>query len=152
MACLSRNPIDVQRLVASVVTDERGGVATFVGLVRNHQDGRQVERLEYHAYEPMAEAECARILTEARSRWPVDAGLEHRLGALAIGDVAVAVAATGDHRAESFEACRWIVEQVKHRVPIWKKEFYADGTVGWVDPTRLAEALVPDPLGHAPHE
>ncbi len=152
MTCLRREPIDVPRLLAAVVTDQRGGVASFVGLVRNHQDGRPVLRLEYHAYEPMAEAECDRILAEARSRWPVGVTLEHRLGSLAIGDVAVAVAAAGDHRGESFDACRWIIEQVKHRVPIWKKEFYADGTVGWVDPTRLDEALVPDPLGHAADE
>lgn len=152
MNCLSRNPIDVEHLAASVVTDQRGGVASFVGLVRNHQDGRPVMRLEYHAYEPMAEAECLRILEEARQRWPVAAALEHRLGALAIGDVAVAVAVAGDHRAETFDACRWIIEQVKHRVPIWKKEFYSDGTVGWVDPTRLDEALVPDPLGQTTHD
>jgi len=151
VSCLRREPIEVSALAAGVVSERRGGVATFVGLVRDHQDGRGVIRLEYHAYEPMAEAECVGILDEARRRWPVAVALEHRLGSLAIGDVAVAAAAAGDHRAESFEACRWLIEQVKHRVPIWKKEFYADGTVAWVDPTRLAEALVPDPLGEEPH-
>jgi molybdopterin synthase catalytic subunit len=151
VGCLSGEPIDVTALSAQVVTPERGAVATFVGLVRDHQDGRRVVRLEYHAYEPMAEAECQRILAEAGSRWRVTVALTHRLGPLAIGDVAVAAAAAGDHRAESFEACRWIIEEVKHRVPIWKKEFYADGEVAWVDPTRLGQALVPDPLGDVRH-
>lgn len=146
MTCLRREPIDVTELAAAVATDQRGGVVTFLGLVRDHQDGRAVSRLEYHAYEPMAEAECSRILAEAARRWPVAVALRHRLGSLAIGDVAVAAAVAGDHRSESFEACRWVIEQIKHRVPIWKKEFYADGTVSWVDPTQLTMALVPDPL------
>jgi molybdopterin synthase catalytic subunit len=151
MTCLTRDPIDPAALSALVVTPERGAVATFVGLVRDHQDGQRVERLEYHAYEPMAEAECERILADARARWPVTVVLAHRVGALAIGDVAIAAAAAGNHRAESFDACRWIVEEVKHRVPIWKQEFYANGEIAWVDPTRLAQALTPDPLGDVRH-
>lgn len=151
MGCLTRDPIDVAALSTAVVTAERGAVTTFLGLVRDHQDGRRVQRLEYHAYDEMAEAECGRILAEARARWPVSVALKHRVGPLAIGDIALAAATAADHRTESFEACRWIVEEIKHRVPIWKKEFYADGQVAWVDPTRLAEALAPDPLGEVRH-
>jgi molybdopterin synthase catalytic subunit len=113
----------------------RGGIATFLGLVRDHHAGRAVLRLEYSAYESMAEAESARIVAEAESRWPARVAMLHRLGDLAIGDVAVGVAVASAHRAQAFEACRFVVEELKHKVPIWKKEFYADGTIAWVDPT-----------------
>lgn len=147
MSFLSETAIDPVGLSAPLATARRGAVASFVGVVRDHQDGREVERLEYHAYPGMAEAECQSIVTEAQRRWPVSVALRHRIGNLAIGDVAIAVAVAGDHRRESFEACQWVVEQVKHRVPIWKKEFYRDGRIEWVDPTALATPLDPDPLG-----
>ena len=132
---LSTAPIDYSVLVAAVSGPEQGGVATFLGLVRNHQGGRGVLRLEYSAYEPMADAASARIVAEAEARWLVRVALLHRLGSLAIGDVAVAAAAGSAHRAHAFEACQYVIEEMKRRVPIWKKEFYADATVGWVDPT-----------------
>ncbi len=139
MAYLTTLPIDAAPLVRAVEAPDRGGIASFVGLVRNQHGGRAVLRLEYSAYAPMAEAECARIVAEAESRWPVRVSLAHRLGALEIGDVAVAVAAGAAHRDAAFAACRYVIEEAKTRVPIWKKEFYADGTVSWVDPTRAAE-------------
>jgi molybdopterin synthase catalytic subunit len=133
---LTHSAIDLARLIRQVSSQDRGGIATFLGLVRNHQDGRPVLRLEYSAYEPMAETESARIVEEAQGRWPVEVALLHRLGALAIGDAAVAVVAASAHRAAAFDACRYVIEEVKRRVPVWKKEFYADGAVEWVDPTR----------------
>lgn len=133
---LTHQPIDLSPLLQQVSGPDRGGIATFVGLVRNHQDGRQVLRLEYSAYEPMAEAESARIVAEASQRWPATVALLHRLGSLAIGDTAVAVVAASAHRAAAFDACRYVIEEVKRRVPVWKKEFYADGAIEWVDPTR----------------
>jgi molybdopterin synthase catalytic subunit len=139
-AFLTHAPIDVTRLIALIVAPDRGGVVTFLGLVRNHQDGRPVLRLEYSSYEPMAEAESARIVGEAEARWPVRIALQHRLGGLIIGDIAVGVAAASAHRGQAFEACRYVIEEVKRRLPIWKKEFYADGTVTWVDPTRQGQA------------
>lgn len=132
MACLATAPLDLTRLVAQVTAPDRGGVASFLGLVRDHHGGRRVSRLEYSAYAPMVEAECARIVAEAEGRWPVRVALAHRIGALSIGDAAVAVAAGGAHRDEAFAACRFVIEEVKRRVPIWKKEFYADGSVEWV--------------------
>ncbi len=147
MTYLTGDPISADQLVSQVSGPSRGGIATFVGLVRDHQDGRGVIRLEYHAYPAMAELECGAVVAEVVSRWPVSIALMHRTGSLSVGDVAIAVAAAGDHRAECFDACRWVVEQVKHRIPIWKKEFYADGSVAWVDPTQLATPLAPDPLG-----
>ncbi len=141
---LTHAPVDLNSLLAAVSAPERGGVATFLGLVRNHQDGRTVARLVYSAYEPMAEAEAARIAAEAEGRWPVRVALSHRLGDLAIGDVAVAVVAASAHRAPAFEACRYVIEELKRRVPVWKKEFYADGSVLWVDPTRPGMGAPPE--------
>lgn len=132
---LTEAPIALEPLLGAVRADDRGGIASFLGLVRNHQDGRAVVRLEYSAYGPMVEAETARILAEAEARWPVRVVAQHRVGALAIGDVAVAVVAASAHRAPAFEACRYVIEELKRRVPVWKREFYADGTVAWVDPT-----------------
>ena len=138
MSFLSLSPIEPATLVALVESPAYGGVASFLGLVRNHHGGRAVRRLEYSAYGAMAEAECARIVAEAESRWPVRVALAHRVGALEIGDIAVAVATAGAHRDEAFAACRFMIEEVKRRVPIWKKEFYQDGAVAWVDPTRAS--------------
>jgi len=141
MAFLSAIPIDLATLIARIAAPAHGGVASFLGQVRDHHDGRTVVRLEYSAYGPMAEEECARIVAEAEARWPVRIALEHRLGALEIGDVAVAVAAAGAHRDEAFAAGRFVIEEVKRRVPIWKKEFYQDGAVQWVDPARIASEV-----------
>lgn len=135
MGFVTAEPIDLAPLIAAVQAPERGGVASFLGLVRNHHGGRAVLRLEYSAYAPMAEAECARIVAEAEGRWQVALALRHRVGSLAVGDVAVAAAAASAHRDEAFAACRYVIEEVKRRVPIWKREYYADGTEVWVDPT-----------------
>jgi len=141
VAFLSSAPLDLAALVARVEAPDRGAVTSFLGLVRDHHAGRGVTRLEYSAYAPMAEAECARIVSEAEVRWPVRVALEHRIGTLEIGDAAVAIAAAAAHRDETFAACRFVIEEVKRRVPIWKKEFYADGTIEWVGAGR---ALVGD--------
>ncbi len=129
---LTQSPLDLGELLASVQSPERGGVACFLGTVRNHHGGRAVLRLEYSAYVPMVEAECARIVAEAESRWQVAVALRHRIGRLEIGDAAVAVAAASAHRDEAFVACRHVIEELKRRVPIWKREVFADGTVEWV--------------------
>ena len=133
---LTQQPIELGPLIARVQTSARGGVACFLGTVRNHHGGREVLRLDYSAYGSMAEAECARIVAEAEARWPVAVALHHRVGRLEIGDTAVAVAAAGAHRDEAFAACRYVIEELKRRVPIWKRETYADGSEAWVDPTR----------------
>ena len=132
MQYLSEEPLNLPVLIASVESPERGGIACFLGLVRNHHGGREVLRLEYSAYAPMVEAECARIVAEVEARWQVGVALRHRIGRLEIGDAAVAVAAASPHRDEAFVACRHVIEELKRRVPIWKREVYADGTVEWV--------------------
>ena len=132
MKFLTGEPIDIASLLARVQSPERGGIASFLGAVRNHHCGRQVLRLEYSAYEPMVEAECARIVSEAETSWDVAMALQHRVGRLEVGDIAVAVAAASAHRDDAFIACRYVIEEVKQRVPIWKREVYADGSVEWV--------------------
>ena len=132
MGHLVSEPIDAGALLSSVQSPERGGVACFLGTVRNHHRGREVLRLEYSAYEPMAEAECARIVTEAEARWDVAVALRHRVGELEVGDTAVAIAAASAHRDDAFLACRYVIEELKRRAPIWKKEYYVDGSVEWV--------------------
>ena len=132
MAYLVTDPIDIGTLLELVRSAERGGIACFLGTVRNHHRGREVVRLEYSAYGPMVEAECGHILAEAESRWDVAVALKHRVGELEIGDTAVAIAAASAHRDEAFLACRYVIEEVKRRVPIWKREVYANGEVEWV--------------------
>ena len=144
MGFLTPDPIELAPLLALVQSPERGAVACFLGVVRNHHRNRAVERLHYSAYGPMAEAECARIVAEAESRWQVAVGVRHRTGRLEVGEAAVAIVAGSAHRDEAFAACRWVIEEVKRRVPIWKQEFYADGSVAWVDPT-ATDAVPLDP-------
>jgi molybdopterin synthase catalytic subunit len=129
---LTEQPVDLGGLIAAVQSPERGGIACFLGTVRNHHHGREVLRLEYSAYPAMVEAECANIVTEAESRWDVAVTLQHRVGRLEIGDAAVAVVAASAHRDEAFVACRHVIEELKRRVPIWKREYFADGSVEWV--------------------
>lgn len=150
MAYLTTAPLDLGRLVARVGAPGRGGIASFLGVVRDHHGGRAVRSLDYSAYEPMAEAECARIVAEARARWQAEVALEHRLGHLEVGDAAVAIAAAAAHRDAAFAACRYVIEEVKRRVPIWKREQYVDGTEAWVDPTAGARAAAPAGRDAAP--
>ena len=144
VAFLTEQPIEAAALIRQVESAERGGVACFFGAVRNHHGGRGVVRLEYSAYGAMAEAECARIVAETEQRWPVTVALRHRIGRLEVGDIAVGMAVAGAHRDEAFAACRHLIEEVKRRVPIWKRELYVDGSEEWVDPTRAA---APDGAG-----
>jgi molybdopterin synthase catalytic subunit len=136
MSHLSMRPLDLAALVDSVTAPDRGAVVTFVGVVRDHHDGRRVTGLSYSAYEPMADSECEAIKAEAERRWPVRVAVVHRLGDLEIGEGAVAIAAAGAHRDEAFAACRYVIEEVKRRVPIWKRERFADGTEEWVGTAR----------------
>jgi molybdopterin synthase catalytic subunit len=132
---LSREPLDSVRMQAEVEAPARGAIASFLGLVRDHHQGRRVMALAYTAYEPMVESVCGAIVAEAEARWPVRVALRHRVGELVVGDLAVAVVVAGDHRDEAFAACRYVIEEVKRRVPIWKRESFADGTHEWVDAT-----------------
>jgi molybdopterin synthase catalytic subunit len=139
MVRLVREPIDPIGLQA--VSPRDGAVCLFVGTVRNENGGRPVLHLEYEAYEEMALAEMERIAAEVAGRWPVSAvQIIHRLGRIEIGEASVAVAVTSPHRAEAFEACRHAIDTLKATVPIWKKEFYADGAVWLEGPGGCAHA------------
>jgi molybdopterin synthase catalytic subunit len=129
-------PLDVTELIEAVTADSAGAVATFVGVVRDHSDGKPVELLEYHCYRSMAEKEMAAIAAEIEDEIEgVRVACIHRVGELHIGDAAVICAASAPHRAEAFRACREIIDRVKARVPIWKREHGPDGPhwVGWKD-------------------
>jgi molybdopterin synthase catalytic subunit len=143
MPFLSAEPIDPAPLLAEVRRAEDGGIALFVGVVRNHNNGRKVDRLEYEAYGPMAEKEMASIAGRLEARHPQARVLmKHRVGSLAIGDVAVVVVASAPHREEAFAACREGIEAIKARVPIWKKEFGPDGVL-WVEGCADAHGQTP---------
>jgi adenylyltransferase/sulfurtransferase len=147
----STSPIDTARGRANLAAADCGGYASFEGWVRDHNEGRRVLRLDYEAYEALAVKEGERIVREAIERYGVsNAACVHRLGELEIGEMAVWVGVAAPHRDEAFAACRWIIDEVKHRVPIWKKEHYADGDSGWVNCERCAaDPGSRDPHGHA---
>ena len=129
---------EVRRLVRN---DASGAYVAFEGWVRNHNEGRQVRSLEYEAYESLGVKEGERIIAEAKQRFGINAVYcVHRLGQLEIGDMAVIVGVSTAHRGEAFDACRFIIDAVKHRVPIWKKEYYVNGDSGWVNCERCAAA------------
>jgi molybdopterin synthase catalytic subunit len=130
---LSSVPIDGAALRAALENSAAGACVMFEGVVRDHNDGRSVLRLEYEAYPALALREGEAILREAGERFNIlGASCVHRAGALEIGGMAVWVGVVAAHRGEAFDACRYIIDTVKQRVPIWKREFYADGTVEWV--------------------
>ncbi len=132
---ISHDPIDPAALSRALAHATAGACATFEGWVRDHNNGRTVQRLDYQAYAPLAQSEGDRILAEAKQKFTiVEARCVHRVGALAIGDLAVWVGVSAAHRGAAFDACRWIIDEVKKRVPIWKNEHYADGESGWLHP------------------
>jgi molybdopterin synthase catalytic subunit len=144
---LREAPLSLDEAVAHVSHAGAGGIAVFLGTVRAESDGRAVSLLEYQAYGPMAVAELGRIAEEIEGSMPgVRVAALHRTGSLAVGEIAVVCAASAPHRGEAFEACRSLIERIKSRVPIWKREQGPDGVawVGWVDARCAAD--------HAGHE
>jgi molybdopterin synthase catalytic subunit len=116
-----------------------GGYVSFEGWVRDQNEGQEVTRLEYEAFQELAVKEGDRIVAEALRRFPVKHALcIHRVGSLGLGDMAVWVGVSSAHRGEAFDACRFIIDEVKHRLPIWKKEHYRNGNSGWVNCERCA--------------
>lgn len=132
-------PLDPSSLLAEVASVANGATVLFVGTVREVNDGRAVAGIDYAAYSAMAESELAAIARQAGAEWSTrDVVVEHRIGTLGLGDASIAIAVAHPRRAAAFEAARMIIEEVKRRVPIWKREHYADGTREWIDPTRPA--------------
>lgn len=132
---ISTTAFDVAALRESLHDVRAGGFASFEGRVRDHNDGRTVHGLRYEAYVALAQAEGERILAEAGERFAIlGARAVHRIGDLQIGDIAVWVGVAAAHRDGAFAACRWIIDEIKSRVPIWKHERYAEGDAGWLHP------------------
>ena len=133
---INDKPIDIAPLRDALLDHRAGAFASFEGWVRDHNDGRAVIGLHYEAYVALAETEGERILVEALTRFAItDACCVHRIGELALGELAVWVGVTAAHRDAAFAACRWIIDEVKAHVPIWKHERYADGQADWLHPS-----------------
>jgi molybdopterin synthase catalytic subunit len=127
------DPIDPCAMLAGLTTETDGAGILFLGTVRNHNEGREVGHLDYQAYPPMAEATLREIVAEARAKWQTgEMSVIHRYGRLEIGEVSVAIAVASPHRGDAYAASRYIIEELKKRVPIWKREGYLTGEREWL--------------------
>ena len=125
---ITADPIHLAALYAFLESPRAGAVLVFSGTVRDHNDGRTVQKLEYEAYVEMAEKSMAAIAAEMRDRWPLEKiAMVHRVGPLEIGEIAVVVGVSAAHRQEAFEACRYGIDRLKAETPIWKKEHFTNG-------------------------
>jgi molybdopterin synthase catalytic subunit len=141
------SPLSSDACLQAVRRDGSGGIALFIGCVRDHSEGHDVHWLEYEAYEPMALEKLEQVVQEASERWPVSAmAIQHRLGRLEIGEDAVVIAVACPHRAEAFDACRYAIDRIKEIVPIWKKEFSESGAVWVGGPTGEVSEPSPAPV------
>ncbi len=139
---LRRESLSVDECLRAVRAPQSGGIALFVGCVREESEGRLIEHLEYEAYELMAIDKLTQVAQEARERWPVQSiAIQHRLGRLSIGDDAVVIAVSCPHRAEAFAACKYVIDRIKEIVPIWKKEFDGSGAVWVGGPTAVSSPV-----------
>lgn len=135
MITLTHDPIDYHALTESVRSAHSGAVVLFLGTVRELTAGRRTVALDYEGYPQMAEVKLAELEASARSRWPIDrVGIVHRLGHLELGEISVAVAVSCPHRQQAFEAGKFLIDELKVSVPIWKKENWDDGSTEWVHP------------------
>ncbi|HXD18920.1 MAG TPA: molybdenum cofactor biosynthesis protein MoaE [Vicinamibacterales bacterium] len=133
LVAVTSEPLDADALTACVGAQGDGAVVTFAGLVRDHNQGRQVRFLEYEAYEPLAVRALQRIVDEAGEMWPsARVAAHHRIGRLEIGEASIVIAAASAHRGDAFAACRYTIERVKQIVPIWKREHFEGGDV-WLE-------------------
>lgn len=144
MVLLTNDSIDYAVLTEQVRSAAAGAVVLFLGTVREMTAGRQTLALDYEAYPEMARAKMAELEVVARQRWPVvEVGIIHRLGHLELGDISVAIAVSCPHRQQAFEAGRFLIDEFKLVVPIWKKENWSDGTTEWVHPGTTQSATPP---------
>jgi molybdopterin synthase catalytic subunit len=138
MIKITEKPIDIQKVIDTASSLGAGAVNVFIGTVRNSTQGKNVLWLEYEAYESMAVSEIRRIIDEAASQWPLLGwAVSHRVGTLKPGEISVAVAVSSPHRKDSFKACQYIIDTLKERAPIWKKEIF-EGGEEWVSAAQPA--------------
>lgn len=149
---LTEEPIEPMSLRRQLRSLSAGGYCSYEGWVRDHNEGKTVKALHYSGYPQLAPAIAQTILEEAKSKFQIeDAAVVHRIGPLTTGDIAVWVGVTAHHRGDSFLACRYIIDNIKHRLPIWKKEVYDDGSQAWIESNHCGCAD-PKNLDHAhPH-
>ena len=141
---ISKTRIEPDKLRDALLDHAAGGYVAFEGWIRNENEGEEVLRLEYEVYEPLAVKEGEKIIAEAKQKFPVlHADCVHREGLLELGECAVWVGVSSAHRDEAFKACRYIIDEIKVRLPIWKKEHYVGGDSGWVNCERCAEHAHP---------
>jgi molybdopterin synthase catalytic subunit len=132
LIAITRQPIEVQAVIDAVAAPGNGGAVVFLGTVRDNSEGKRVLYLEYDAYPEMAEKKLAEIAAEIKEKWgEVNMAVVHRIGRLEIGEIAVVIAAGAAHRSAAFRACEYAIDRIKQIVPIWKKEFYQDGSA-WI--------------------
>jgi len=147
-AAIVEQPIDVAAILDRVSRSANGATVLFLGMVRDMNEGRDVTGIEYTAYRSMAERELATIVEEAAALADSgDIAVEHRLGQLEVGDCSVAIAVGHPHRGRAFEAARYVIEELKQRVPIWKREHYVDGTREWVAASNSSSSALVDAGG-----
>ncbi len=133
VVALREEPLDPVAIAADIRSDADGALVLFQGIVREHSRGKQVRALVYEAYGSMANKQMEDLTEEARRRWPIsDVAVVHRIGTLQVGEVSVVIAVAASHRGEAFDACEWLIDELKHTVPIWKKEVYTEGEA-WID-------------------
>ena len=132
---ITSEPIDVAAMIAWVSSPQSGGIAIFLGCTRGetHADGRQLVALDYEAYEQMAEPQLHNMVAQARKRWPIiRAAVSHRTGQVLVSEPSVAIVVGTPHRADAFEACRFLIDELKKSAAIWKKEIWNEGDASWV--------------------
>ena len=139
---LSKTPLENLTLKKKLPSPRSGAVVTFEGIVRDHNEGKRILTLEYEAFDQLAGKEAEKILNEAQKKFDVHTlQCFHRIGKLSVGEMAVWVEASAAHRDSAFKACRYIIDEIKKRLPIWKKEYYTDGDSGWVNCRQCASAV-----------
>jgi len=133
LVALREEPLDPTAIAERIRGTGEGAAVVFEGIVRSHSRGKQVRALVYEAYGSMAQKQMELLADEARRRWPIlDLAIVHRTGTLQVGEVSVVIAVAASHRGEAFDACEWLIDELKHTVPIWKKEVYTEGEA-WID-------------------
>src|ERR1700736_3469128 len=133
VGAISEEPLDSMGIAGRIRSDADGALIVFEGIVREHSRGKQVRALVYEAYGAMALKQMEELAEEARRRWPIsELAVVHRTGTLRVGEVSVVIAVAAPHRGEAFDACEWLIDELKHTVPIWKKEIYTEGEA-WID-------------------
>ena len=140
---ITKQPLDLNALVRIVANPTAGAIATFIGVTRDNFNDKEVVKLEYEAYIPMALKELGNVCEQARKRWDLVAiALAHRIGTVAVGEASVIIVASSPHRKDALEAVHWVIDELKATVPIWKKEFFKDGEI-WKENAENRVAVAP---------